>query len=368
MKKIAVLVLNDFIHDSRVLKESMSLSSLHDVNVYCVGSTEDNFSDFSVKSLVKYSRPGNFLLKKLAQLFVYITYFLRVLIEIRKFDAVHCNDLETLPIGVVGKVINRKLTVIYDSHEYQTETLWMQNKLKKFLARRLESFFIKYADKVIVVSDSIADEYAKNYEITKPTVILNAPNKTVLSKSDILRTKFDISDDQVLFLYQGGLTSGRGIELLLEAFQQTDRKNTIVFMGNGPLKELVCKYVYDNDNIFHLDAVPQSELLSYTQSADYGLLFYEDNCLNHRFCSPNKIFEYINSGLPVIISNLFEMRRLVQTNDIGMVVEDNTIESLLECVESSRLLDYGSLVHNVNLAARLYNWETQEFKLLELYR
>lgn len=374
MKKIAVLVLNDYENDSRVRKEVTSLSKDYKVDVYAINSglfeTEENISkNIDIYRYIKYIKPSNHYYKKLLQLLTYIKFFFSGLIHLKKYDVVHCNDLETLPIGVVAKIFYKNLSLVYDAHEYETETLWMKNKFKKKIAKQMESICIKYVDKTITVSNAIADEYVKLYNITKPSLVLNTPPYKNIDKKNIFRETFKIAKDKTIFLYQGGLSNGRGIEILLDTFQLIeDEKSVIVFMGYGPLEELVMKSSKEYRNIYFHKAVSPDILLDYTSSADFGISTIEDSCLNYRYCLPNKIFEYLMAGIPVIVSNLLEMKRLVEDNYIGVVANENTPKGLKEAIEAATLLDKEELKQNILKVKEIYNWEKQEKVLLKMYK
>ena len=373
MKKIAVLVLNDFTNDARVIKEVRSLSKLFIVDVYAVNTggykKNEKFNDNTrIFREIKYNKPQNISLKKIRQLIVYLKFLTYSFFKLKKYDAVHCNDLETLPFGVIAKFFNKQLKIIYDAHEFETETLWMQNKTKKKIAKLMEGFLIERVDKTITVSNAIAEEYSNIYSIDKPVLILNTPGFKKVVNKDIFRDHFKVSKDKMIFLYQGGFTRGRGIEMLLETFQEMkDENNVIVFMGNGDLEELVIMASKQNKNIFYHKAVSQDVLLDYTSSADFGILFYENNCLNHYYCSPNKMFEYIMAEIPVIASNLFEMKRLVEKNKIGVVAKENTAVGLQEAIQKAVKLDGNELLSNLKKVKKVYNWEEQEKKLLNFY-
>jgi len=373
MKKVAVLVINEYVNDSRVIKQVESLSSKYIVDVFALNNGAFNIlergsSNVRIFRKVSYAKPSNFLIKKAKQVFVYIQYFITSLLALNKYDIVHCNDLETLPIGIFGKLFNRNLKVVYDAHEYETETLWMQNKFKKFLAKTLEGFLIRYADGVCVVSDGIANEYVRLYNIEKPHLVLNTPKLVTIAKKDIFREQFGIPKDTKIFLYQGGLTKGRGIEILLESFCRLgDSKQVIVFMGYGYLENEVKKFAANNDNIYFHEAVSPEVLLSYTSSADFGISFIEDLCLNYRYCLPNKIFEYMMTGIPVICSNLIEMKEVVNTHQLGLVANTNDSQGFLECVRLSSSIDYAQLVEKVALARTIFNWEQQEKVIFTMY-
>jgi glycosyltransferase involved in cell wall biosynthesis len=226
---------------------------------------------------------------------------------------------------------------------------------------------IKKADAVISVSDSIADEYAKNYGIRKPSLVLNTPYLTRIEKKDYFRKRFALSSDTRIFLYQGGLSRGRGIEILIDAFSAVEPNSVIVFMGYGPLEQMVRAKAEEHSRIFFHEAVSPAVLLDYTCSADYGILFYENTCLNHYYCSPNKMFEYIMAELPVIVSNLYEMKRIVQSCGIGVVAKENTSTSLGEAVNLIATLDCETMKRNIVDLKLKYNWEEQEKELLRVY-
>jgi len=109
-------------------------------------------------------------------------------------------------------------------------------------------------------------------------------------------------------------------------------------------------------------------LLDYTSSADFGILFYENNCLNHDYCSPNKMFEYLMADILVIASNLYEMKRLVENNKIGIVAKENTANGLHEAIIKATRLDKEELKKNIQKIKKIYNWGEQEKVLLSLYK
>ena len=371
MVRVVSIVLNNFKNDSRVLKEAISLKNNgYDVTVLALFEEPlleyEDVSSIAVHRIRLKSRGWS--KKKYIQIFKYVEFIFRVIKGYRKADIFHCNDLNTLPIGVIVKLFfNRGAKIVYDAHEYETEINGVHG-IEKKLKIWLERILIKSADKVITVSDSIANEYHRLYSIPKPALVLNCPSYAEVAKQDLFRKELGIRQEQRIFLYQGGLSVGRGIEILLEAFVSLDSdKMVIVFMGYGSLQENIQKYADKFSNIFFREAVSPHVLLNYTASADYGILFYEDTCLNHRFCSPNKMFEYLMAGIPVLISNLFEMRRLVEAHGLGIVAEKNTVQGFLDAVYQSLEQDYSTTVANVHKARKIFNWEAQEKVLLDVY-
>ncbi|HGF7535547.1 TPA: glycosyltransferase [Vibrio cholerae] len=370
MKKIANIVLNDFTNDSRVLKISKSLVGFGFDSVVVAmhnkGLLEkEEINGVKVRRIKLSTR--SWPKWKPVQIIKYLEFLVRASTEFRKTDIIHCNDLNALPVGLLIKLFGRGKKVIYDCHEYETETNGL-NSYKKKAIKWLERTLITYADAVTTVSDSIANEYARLYRISKPYLVLNCPEYYEQPKCNLFRDYLGIRNDQTIFLYQGGLSKGRGIELLLEAFSGlTSDKNVLVCMGYGPLENLIREKAQQTSIIFFHPAVSPNVLLNYTSSADYGVSFVEDSCLSHRYCLPNKIFEYLMAGLPVLTSNLFEMKRLVEAENVGIVAEENTVEGFKKAVEASLNQEYSIIQQNVFKARKEYCWEEQEKVLKEIY-
>ena len=372
-KNVLSIVLNNFTNDSRVLKEGLSLKK----DDYIVTVVALHESDLLEIEEIQGLPVNRMRLKsrgwpkwKPIQLLKYLEFIFRVMVAYRnKVDIVHCNDLNALPVGVLLKKISKnKLKIVYDAHEYETETNGSKG-IEKKLKKGIESFLIRYADQVITVSDSIANEYAKLYAIPKPHLVLNCPHYRKIKKQNIFREQLNIRDDQTIFLYQGGLSKGRGIELILEVFSQfKEDGNVLVCMGYGPLERMIQEKEVNTTTIFFHPAVTPEVLLQYTSSADYGISFIEDACLSYRYCLPNKMFEYLMAGLPVLTSNLFEMKRLVEAYQVGVVAKENTVDGFVAAVKTSLEMDSQQIKANVEKVKKDFCWEKQEKILLGIYK
>jgi len=370
--RVANIVFNPFVNDSRVLKESISLSKAgYEIEV--IGHLDNGLpkqekhDDFIIKRFTYLDR--TITKSKFTKLIVYLKYLKECISYCKDFDILHCNDLNTLPIGyIVKRFFNKKIKIVYDAHEYETEINGLTG-IKRSITKYLERTLIKSVDKVITVSNAIAEEYIKLYDIEKPSLVLNTPPYQVINKKNIFREELDIDKEKTIFLYQGGFSKNRGIEILLDTFKEIEDENSvIVFMGYGELEEEI-KYNTDKyNNIYFYPAVSPNVLLDYTSSADFGILFYENTCLNHYYCSPNKMFEYLMAEIPVIASNLFEMKRLVESNEIGIVAKDNTKEGLDKAIKDAIILEKSTLKHNIQKIKKVYNWEEQEKTLLNTYK
>lgn len=373
MKKVTSIVLNNFKNDSRVLKENISLQKAG-YKVKVVALYEEPLEEYENVQNIPVNRiklkTRSWSKNKMIQILKYFEFIYKVIKQYKNSSIIHCNDLNTLPIGVIiKKFFNKDAKIVYDAHEYEINDTPNESRYKIKMKYILENFLIKYADKVITVSDSIANEYVKLYGIEKPALVLNTPPYKDIQKKNIFRETFGIQENQTIFLYQGGLSHGRGIEILLETFKTIDDENAvIVFMGYGSLENMIKKTSKEYKNIYLHQAVSTTALLDYTSSADFGISTIEDSCLSYRYCLPNKLFEYLMAEIPVIVSNLYEMRRLVKINRIGIVAEENTPQGLKKAIKEAVKLDKEELKTNIQKVKTIYNWEEQEKVLLNVYK
>jgi len=371
MVKVASLVFNSFINDSRVLKESLSLVN-HGYAVSVVAhhdkglNREEQRGKLTIQRVAYLDR--SVTKSKWGKLKAYLNYLRESIAYAKGFDILHCNDINTLPIGVIiKKFYNKNVKIVYDAHEYETETYALRGVQKK-ITKFTEKFLIKYADSVITVSDSIANEYVKLYNIAKPALVLNTPPYKEVVKQDKFREAFGI-EGKTIFLYQGGLGKNRGIELLIEVFKEIDNDESImVFMGYGDLEAFIIDSEKESKNIYFHKAVSPDVLLDYTVSADFGISTIEESCLSYRYCLPNKLFEYIMAEVPLIVSNLPEMRKVVEENSIGVVVEEPSLQSTIKAIKEALSLDKEEILLNLKKVKAIHNWEEQEKVLLKVYK
>ncbi|RUA32081.1 MAG: hypothetical protein DSY76_00810, partial [Bacteroidetes bacterium] len=235
MKKVVSIVLNDFTHDSRVLKECRSLMGagfhVRVAAMFSPGLSElENMDGLEVKRLRISTRnlPNNVFFSGVK----YLQLLWKMYQYSKDADIFHCNDIEALPIGVFAKWMGRNKKVVYDAHEYEREKSGIWGFRKKLIAL-FEGFFIRFVDKTITVGNKIADEYAKIYDIEKPVVVMNCPVlKEIPKEESLLRKEFSIPNDQILLIVQGTLTPDRGIQETLDAFVNVNRDDmALVFMG-----------------------------------------------------------------------------------------------------------------------------------------
>lgn len=367
--------LTEFRNESRVLKETNSILN-HNIasKVYIASLHADDLEEEKIYKdnliLNRFKLSSRKLSKNLfVQVLKYFEFIYRVTLFYRKKEIkmINIHAIALLPFGIFLKYLF-KAKLVYDTHELETETNGSKG-LRKKLAKFMEKSLIKKCDLIFVVSENIADWYAKEYEIQRPVVVKNAPRLIDNKKTNHFRENLSIKDDSIIVLYQGGLSKGRGVDLLLETFKKRDDdKVVIVFMGYGQLEEDIKIASKEKNNIFFHPAVAPEIVLDYTSSADIGISFIENTCLSYYYCLPNKLFEYAMAGLPVIVSNMKEMRELVEKYDMGIIVEDDKVNSMNNAIDKILQSDIKQMKLNARRCAEENSWEKQEIKMINEYK
>lgn len=327
---------------------------------------KDAYGAVQVQLFARGSGAGSsFLRKALAT----ITWTQRVKRYAKKLptSCVNVHGLSTLALGVALKR-HRGCKLIYDTHELETKTLAVRG-VRRIYSERLERALIPECDAVICVSEGIADWYASHYEIPRPLVVRNVPDRRAqaVSKAAVnLRMRFGMPPNALLFMYQGGLAAGRQIELFLEAFAHLPPDRHLIFMGRGEMEDSVRRAAANHSNIHLCPAVPPNEVLSFTAQSDVGLVGMEDTCLNHYLSLPNKFFEYLSAGVPVIIPDFPEMRRVMDNYQCGWSWSKDA-ERLVALIARLSPGEVEAKKKHALTAGRELSWEKEEQELLRLY-
>lgn len=283
----------------------------------------------------------------------------------------HASDLYALP-AMARAARKRGGSIVYDARElypYVASTAgrpWVRT-----FWRRLERRYIRRADGVITVSDGIADKLVQLYGIPRPVVVHNVPPRPPVRSSNRLRNTIGAGANVTIILHQGQMRPHRGCELLVDAIRGVTGA-ALVFLGDGPLRpqlERQARSLGIEDRVFFLDAVPPDDLLAYTASADIGVSLLEDISLNHHLALPNKLFEYLAASVPVVASDLPEIRKVVVDHDVGLVADVNNSADLLAALRQAtfdRVLRE-QWRRNIPSVFETFNWKSASQRLLQLY-
>ncbi|NOZ60178.1 MAG: glycosyltransferase family 4 protein, partial [Calditrichaeota bacterium] len=186
------------------------------------------------------------------------------------------------------------------------------------------------------------------------------------------RELLPIKKSEKIILYQGLIHPARGTDVLLETMKYIDNA-VLIFIGPGDyIEELRKKAIYHpkKEQIFILDPVPVNELPNFTASADIGVALIQNECLNYYFMLPNKLFEFLVAGLPVVFSDFPEVRKIIQRHDVGKVVDETNPHKIAEAIHA--ILSDDNVRQEMSLKAQrtirdYYNWEIEEKKLYKIY-
>ncbi|MGB1075097.1 MAG: glycosyltransferase family 4 protein [Flavobacteriales bacterium] len=382
--KIANVVLNPFTRDNRVLKMARTLQEAgHDVTVFALSGPglperETRPEGWKVQRIPigsdRLPRSPIFGAIKFSELIV------RVVRMTRSAEIMHCNDVEAYVIGLFAKAINRELRLVYDCHEYEAERIG-KPEWQKTIIRWIERRFIHHADAVLMVSPSIAQAYREDYgpkRVSKTWLVRNAPDPDphvqALSSGEspsYFRDHFDISEEAMIFLYQGSLSRDRGIEHLVEAMSiLTSTRDDIhmVFMGFGRLESWLVKLAEERKHIHFHPAVDYEKVLAISASADVGIVSTQPTCKNHLFCLPNKLFEYIQAGIPVLSNALVDAKSLLLQYGAGVAVDADTPDSWAQAMIHMRETPLDDWRAGAQRAGAEINWPTEARQLLAAYR
>ncbi|MFZ4125050.1 MAG: glycosyltransferase [Rickettsiales bacterium] len=279
---------------------------------------------------------------------------------------VNCHSLPVLPLSwMIATWKGAKL--VYDTHELETETLSSKG-LRRAIARIVERLFIHRCDAVSVVGPSIADWYKERYGLKHVTVVRNVPPAfKQAAPTGKLRAALGLAVDDEIYLYQGLLSRGRGIEALLEAFVTLFAPKHLVFMGYGDLEPEIRKMATLHDNIHFHPAVRPDEIPDYTADATVGLALIENLCLSYYYCLPNKLFEYAACGVPILASDFPEMQHVVQQFDAGWAVKPEA-QAIRNAVADLTPAAIAAKKTRLSELATAYRWENEEPQLLAIYR
>ncbi|MBK6983712.1 MAG: glycosyltransferase [Bacteroidetes bacterium] len=367
-KRIIVSVINDLVTDQRVARTCSVLFELN-YQVLLVGRQQK-----ASKSLEKRDydcKRMKLLFEQGPQFYVFFNIRLFFVLLFTKADALLANDLDTLlPNYLVSKL--KGIPLIYDSHEIFCEVPELQNNpSKKRIWEKLESWIVPKLKYCITVNQSIANYFTNKYKV--PFIFVrNIPHypKIVGLKS---RSELNLPLTKKIVILQGaGINVQRGAEELVEAFQYLDDNYLLLIIGSGDvihqLKENTIKYQLQNKVKF-IDKIPASELRHYTSNANLGVTIDKDSNMNYHFSLPNKVFDYMHAGIPILATKLPEIENLINAYHIGTFIENHDPKHIAsqihDFLSSKEYLEYKS---NTVIAAVANNWKFEKQKLVDLIK
>jgi|WetSurSiteA1Bulk_404760.scaffolds.fasta_scaffold00786_8 glycosyltransferase involved in cell wall biosynthesis len=363
--RIILCVTNDMATDRRVSRIASSLVKLP-AHVLVIGRDQG-------KQVPPVDHPFQIIRMKMLinkGPFFYAAFNIRLffLLLCTKADILVANDLDTLPAVYLASLIKRSV-MVYDSHEYFTEVPELVSRTwVKMFWERLESLILPRVKYSYTVSNSIANEYHQLYGI-EMRVFRNLPYRIEKGTRSVYSSK---KPQEKIIIYQGSLNMGRGLELAIKAMKFISNAR-LVIAGTGDveseLRELAGSLAL-HDKVEFTGRVSPENMLQYTRRADLGISLEEKLGLNYYYALPNKLFDYIQARIPVLVSDLPEMSAIVNRYGIGRVLHTRDAYELA-LVISEMLTDQSNGLtwrNNLEKAAQELCWENEEVLMLEFYR
>lgn len=298
--------------------------------------------------------------------------------------AIHAHDLNT---GYIGLAIARRTGahLVADFHEWSSENVhWDVSEAKhlpyppawKSKLQALEARLMRTASIAITVCDSIAEAIARELgNGRRAEVIRNIPTLSAVPTKDYppLKQQLGLPDDRFVLLWQGGTGPTRLIEPIIEALAFAPK---CTFVIRGPSLDLygqdyrsLAERVGAGDRLILQPAVPSRDVVAAARGADAGIWTLPALCRNFTYALPNKIFEYVAAGLPILVADYPEARRMVETHNVGLAFDPYSPESIAKAI--NRLIDDPAFAQscreNTVTALAALDAEVEWQKLVTLY-
>lgn len=363
---ITVLVSNDLEFDQRVGKVCQTLQRLG-FEITLVGRLLPNSKPFARNYEIKrfklpFSKGALFYASLNVCLFFYLLF--------KKTDVILANDLDTLlPAYLISNLRSKKL--VYDSHEYFTEAEGLTGRgFQKSVWLAIEKFIFPKLRAVYTVNESIASIYRKRYGVDVQ-VVRNIP---MLAKDFVVKTRAELGmpESKKIVLLQGAfIDPDRGGMELIESMQWLVDTQLYIIGSGRDIENLKLKagHLGLSSKIVFLDRMPYNDLKHYTANADLGISIDKPLHLNYTLSLPNKLFDYIHAGTPVLVSNLPETSRIVKEYGVGFVCEELTSSGVAKAIAAAlNHPSYSEWKTNCLKARELLCWQKEELVLEKIYK
>jgi glycosyltransferase involved in cell wall biosynthesis len=266
---------------------------------------------------------------------------------------------------------------IYDSRDVfmHARAFDRMHRARRWFFQALERRWAHQADAVITVNEAYATILERTLRIHRPPVVMNCPERWIppTPRPDRIREALSLPPETRVVLYQGNLMTDRGIEQSMDAILEVPDA-VLALLGYGQMQDQLRAWVarppYEG-RVFLLRAVPPSDLLMWTASADILVMAIQPSSLNHRYTTPQKLFEAIAAEVPVVAADLPGIAEVVRSTGTGLLVDPTSATAIAAGIRQQLDADPAELAA-IRARARAaaderYNWESQLATLLGVY-
>jgi glycosyltransferase involved in cell wall biosynthesis len=283
------------------------------------------------------------------------------------------NDLPQLAAGILA-AHHHGATLVYDAHEFYPSQPFTRNASAEL--EETERALITAADLVVTVNDSIADIMAMKYGCQRPEVVLNCPSRRhqvpAVTQDNLLRAFTGVSPAQRVLLYQGNLAASRNLEPLIDAMAlMPDDRIVLALMGKASavgdaLRQRAADRHVLGTRVHFIPEQSAATLLSWTAGADAGIIPYPHSDLNTWLVSPNKLFEFLAAGVPILASHGPELRRFVGDREVGMNAHLATPDDFARAISTFFAGPVNHWRARTQAVAERFTWEVEGRQWLSL--
>lgn len=270
------------------------------------------------------------------------------------------NDIDALyPNYLIAKKLN--IPLVFDSHEIFTEMPAIQGKLSQKVWRKVEGDLVPKMKFMMTESESYAEWFDEKYGV-KPIVVRNIPRK-------ITEVPEFPNNNPKIILYQGAINPFRGLDKVIKAMHEIPNA-VLQIAGAGPQKknyeELVIQEKLE-DKVKFLGKFKPEDLRNLTKTADLGISFEENGGVSYLYSLPNKVSDYIQARVPIVMINFPEMLRVKNQFDVGEIITDHKPSTMAKAINVALEKGRAHYLNELNKAADVLCWENEETKILDLF-
>jgi glycosyltransferase involved in cell wall biosynthesis len=369
VKRLAILLMGDYLSDSRVKRTARALAKDWRVKVFCLAEpgrkypTRDEDIRLEYISLFTRKLPKH----PAVQAVKFLEFGLRTLLSVCRYrpSVVWANDAFTITLGWVCKRLGMK--TIYDAHEYWADfALPSQNAAFYRVLYRLQALTIRSFDLVTTIGECIAERMVADHKIPMPMLLPNTCEARELPAEPDLWAKWSIPAGTDVILYQGLLDDARGLENLVRSVPGWDPGAMLVFQGDGPLRSLLeseAKRLGIAHRVVFTGMIPEPETGRHARACALGVIPCLPANLNYKLSLSNKFFAYGINGVPILASDLPQMRRLIDEYGLGAVFDPLKPDKIAYAVNDARRKKLRIEPDNLHRFIADYSWTTVSERL-----
>lgn len=371
MTKIAVIA-PQYPNDIRIFKEVDTVKRRYHIHVFLTDTRKTSPEKELLDNTVVYRFSHRSFKNKVVQYPFSLLRYLRIskaAIRISP-EICHVHDFPLLFSGILVKLFT-KSNLVYDAHEDFASMVYQNNTFMLHLLRKVELILVKlFCDRVITVNQSLHTYFSKSK--VKTHVLMNVP---LLNIQNVKKRGIDLSQDFVLG-YIGHIIQGRGYKTLIPLCNylvQSGIPFKILIVGGGPFKKSFEKMIAENglEKYFVMTGeVDHQNIPSFLEKIDVGLILFKPVRYNNIIATPNKLFEYMAFKIPIVASNLPEIKKILEETKSGILVDPTNVKEIADSILY--------LFKNPEIAEEMgsngkkafetkYNWDNQGNELLKVY-